>query len=180
MKNSPGPLKRPAPRGMPPDPSERCIRGMASRLRNGDARQARVGERRRRIDATDLRNAPHFPPPRLQIVHGQAPAHRLTRQLFMFGQSDHRSGQQIQRPALASLRRAGAGGGNKQRCLLADRLRVAPRRASSLSVFTRGCLAQSAAWLGSSVDPLTGRLLVITSSLTPASTASRRECFCWN
>ena len=57
----------------------------------------------RDIGAIDLRNAPHVPPPRLQIVLGEAPTYRLTRHPFMVSQSDYRSGQQIQRPALASL-----------------------------------------------------------------------------
>ena len=41
----------------------------------------------RDIGAVNLRNAPHVPPPRLQVVLGQTPAHRLTRQPFMLRQS---------------------------------------------------------------------------------------------
>jgi hypothetical protein len=81
----------------------------------------------RDIGAIDLRNAPHVPLPRLQIVLGEAPSHRFTRQPLMFGQSDHRASQQIQRPSLASLRRVGAGGGDQQRRLLAREIAGRPR-----------------------------------------------------
>src|ERR1700722_8120254 len=62
------------------------------------------------IAAVDLRDAPHIPPPWLQIVLGQTPAHRLARQSFMRREPDHRAGQKIEGPALASLRRTGTGG----------------------------------------------------------------------
>ena len=51
------------------------------------------------IFAIDLRNAPHVPAPRLEIVFGQPPAHRLVRQAVVFGELDHGVGQQLQRPA---------------------------------------------------------------------------------
>ena len=74
------------------------------------------------ISAVHLRNAPHLAEPGLQVVLGQPPAYRLTRQSFMLRQLDHLAGQQIQCPALAACRRAGAGGRHQQRRLLAGQL----------------------------------------------------------
>ena len=74
------------------------------------------------VVGVDLRNAPHLLAPRLEIVLGQAPAHRLARQALVFGQLDHRAGQQLQRPAGAARRRARAGGRHQQGFLLAGEL----------------------------------------------------------
>ena len=70
----------------------------------------------------DLGDAPHLPAPRLELVLGQAPAHRLARQALMLGQLDHLAGQQLQRPARTAGRRVRAGGRHQQGLLLAGEL----------------------------------------------------------
>ncbi len=87
-------------------------------------------------------------------------------------QPDHRAGQKIECPALASLRRTGTGGRDQQRRFLPDSLRGAPGRVSSLSASSRlPCTKRRL--VRYTVDPPTETLLAIASSLTPASAASR-------
>jgi hypothetical protein len=78
----------------------------------------------RDIGAVNPRNAPHVPAPGLEVVLGQAPAHRLARQAVMLGEPDHRVGQQLQRPARPPLGRGGAGGRHQKGFLLARQLAV--------------------------------------------------------
>ena len=78
------------------------------------------------ILGVDLGDAPHVLAPGLEIVLGQAAAHRLARQLLVLGQLDERVGQQLQRPAAAAGRRAGASGGHQQGLLLAGQLALRP------------------------------------------------------
>jgi len=54
----------------------------------------------------DLGDAPHVLAPRLEIVLGQASAHRLARQALVPCQLDDRIGQQFQGPTSAACRRA--------------------------------------------------------------------------
>jgi len=54
----------------------------------------------------DLGNAPHVFAPRLELVLGQTPAHRLARQALVGGQPDQRVRQQVQRPPGPARRRA--------------------------------------------------------------------------
>ena len=75
----------------------------------------------------DLGNAPHVLAPRLEIVLGQAPAHRLARQALVCGQLDQRVRQQFQRPTGAARRRARAGGRHQQGFLLAGELALRAR-----------------------------------------------------
>jgi hypothetical protein len=79
------------------------------------------------VFAIDLGNAPHVPAPRLEMVLGQPPAHRLARQALVFGELDHGTGQKLQRPAGATLRRARAGRSHKQSFFLAGELALRPR-----------------------------------------------------
>ena len=79
------------------------------------------------IFGVDLGNAPHVLAPRLEIVLGQAPAHRLARQALVCGQLDQRIRQQFQRPAGAARRRARAGGRHQQSFLLAGELALCAR-----------------------------------------------------
>ncbi len=79
------------------------------------------------VSAIDLGNAPHVPAPRLEVVFGQPPAHRLARQLAMLGQLDHLAGQQFQGPAGTAGRWFGAGGRHQQRLLLAAQLALSTR-----------------------------------------------------
>src|SRR5689334_20695480 len=74
------------------------------------------------IGAIYLRNAPHVLTPGLQLILCQASAHRLAGQPTVIGEPDHLTSQQLKCPACASLRRAGAGGGNQKRLLLARQL----------------------------------------------------------
>ncbi len=76
----------------------------------------------RHILRIDLGNAPHVLAPGLEIILGQAPAHRLARQLLMFGQLDELIGQQVQCPTGTAGRRIGAGSGDQQGFLLAGQL----------------------------------------------------------
>src|SRR5215468_6271840 len=46
------------------------------------------------VGAVDLRDAPHVLAPRLEMVLGEAPTHRLARQVLMLSELDHRAGQQ--------------------------------------------------------------------------------------
>jgi hypothetical protein len=85
----------------------------------------------------DLRNAPHLPELRLQVVLGQTPAYRLARQLFVLRQPDHRAGQKFECPAFTSFRRARADRCHPPAVSLPDGLRVAPGRAPSLSARSR-------------------------------------------
>ncbi len=79
------------------------------------------------IFAIDLGNAPHVLAPRLEVVFGQPPAHRLARQALVLGELDHRVGQQLQRPAGAARRRVRAGGRHQQGFLLARELALRAR-----------------------------------------------------
>src|ERR1700733_6422751 len=81
----------------------------------------------RDVAAVNLRNAPHLPSPRFQIVLVKASAHRLTRETVVLGQPDHLAGQQFQRPALASCGWGRTRGGYQQRRLLAGQLARRPR-----------------------------------------------------
>jgi hypothetical protein len=74
------------------------------------------------VIGVDLRDAPHLPAPRLEIVVGQTPAHGFARQAFVRGQLDHLVREQLQRPARAAHRRVGAGGRHQQGLLLAGEL----------------------------------------------------------
>ena len=78
------------------------------------------------VIGVDLGNAPHVLAPRLELVLGQTPAHRLARQALVRGEPDHRVRQQLQRPAGAARRRARAGGRHQQRFLLAGELASRP------------------------------------------------------
>src|SRR5271156_4360627 len=79
------------------------------------------------IFAIDLWNAPHIPAPGLETVFGQPSAHRLARQALVPGERDHGIGQQSQRPAGATLGRAGAGRCHQQGFLLAGELALRSR-----------------------------------------------------
>ena len=79
------------------------------------------------VFAIDLGNAPHVLAPRLEVILGQPPTHRLARQALVFGELDHRAGQQLQRPAGAALRRVRAGGRHQQGFFLAGELALRPR-----------------------------------------------------
>src|SRR5947208_11968550 len=61
------------------------------------------------VFAIDLRNAPHVLAPGLEAIFGQAPPNGLVRQALVFGELDHRTCQQIERPAGAAFRGTGAG-----------------------------------------------------------------------
>ena len=74
------------------------------------------------VVGVDLRDAPHLPAPRLEIVVGQAPTHRLARQTLVRSQLDHLAGEQVERPSGAARRRVCAGGRHQQRLLLAGQL----------------------------------------------------------
>jgi hypothetical protein len=64
----------------------------------------------------------HILAPGLEVVLGQAPAHRLARQRFMLGQLDELARQQFQGPAGASRRRLRAGRRHQQRLFFARQL----------------------------------------------------------
>src|ERR1700730_138684 len=74
------------------------------------------------VGTVDLRDAPHVLAPRLEMVLGEAPTHRLARQVLVLGELDHRAGQQLQGPARAAPGWLGAGGRHQQRLLLAGEL----------------------------------------------------------
>jgi hypothetical protein len=67
----------------------------------------------------DLGNAPHVLAPGLEIVLGQAAAHRLARHALVRSQPDQLIRQQLQRPTGAACRRLRAGGRHEQGFLLA-------------------------------------------------------------
>ena len=79
------------------------------------------------VIGVDLGNAPHLLAPRLEIVLGQAVAHRFARQALVRGQLDHRVRQELQRPARAARRRARTGGRHQQCLLLAGELALGAR-----------------------------------------------------
>src|SRR5947207_585914 len=81
------------------------------------------------VFAVDLRNAPHVLAPGLEAIFGQAPPSRLMRQALVFGELDHRTCQQLKRPAVTAFWRTGAGRRHQQGFFL-DRefaLRPGPR-----------------------------------------------------
>src|SRR5262249_14461955 len=67
----------------------------------------------------DLRNAPHVLAPRLEVIFGQTPAHRLAGDTIVLGELDQFTGQQLQCPTAAACRWLGTGGGDEQGLLLA-------------------------------------------------------------
>ena len=75
----------------------------------------------------DMGNAPHVIAPRLDVIFGQPPTNRLVRQALMFSELDDRTGQQLQRPAGATLRRTCAGRCHQQGFFLAGELALRPR-----------------------------------------------------
>ena len=110
------------------------------------------------------RNAPHLPAPRLEIVLGQPPAHRLPGDAVVLGESDQCIRQQLKRPAGATRGRARAGRGDQQGFLFAREL---AGRAGALL-----CSLSAASRLPSTkrrlFDPPTPTLAAIPSSLTPS------------
>src|SRR5215211_4936694 len=100
----------------------------------------------------DLRDAPHLPTPGLDLVLGQAPAHRLAREAFMLGEPHHLARQQLNGPAGAALRRG--------RAAVAPRPAVAPRRASSLPESLRSAPGRGSSLRALSRLPSTKRRLV--------------------
>src|SRR5215469_4581116 len=87
------------------------------------------------VGAVDLRDAPHVLAPRLEMVLGEAPTHRLAGQVLMLGELDHRAGQQLQGPARTALGWLRAGGRHQQRLFLAGEL---ARRARTRLLAERG------------------------------------------
>src|SRR5262245_59816907 len=69
----------------------------------------------------DLRNAPHVLAPRLEVIFGQTPAHRLAGDTIVLGELDQFTGQQLQCPTAAACRWLGTGGGDEQDLLLVSR-----------------------------------------------------------
>lgn len=74
------------------------------------------------ILGVDLGDAPHVAAPGLKVVLGQTPTHRLAREGVVLGQPDDRVGQQLQCPAGAARRWAGAGGRHQESLLPAREL----------------------------------------------------------
>src|SRR3954470_3222886 len=72
--------------------------------------------------AIDLWHAPHLLAPLLELVLGQAPAHGLAREAAVIGEAHHLAGEQLDGPAGATLRRAGARGRDQKRFLMAGQL----------------------------------------------------------
>jgi hypothetical protein len=79
------------------------------------------------VFAIDLGNTPHVPAPGLEVVFGQASAHRLTREIIVLGKPDQFTRQQFERPASAALRWLGTGGRHQQGFLFARELAACSR-----------------------------------------------------
>src|SRR6266705_2970803 len=79
------------------------------------------------VFAIDLRNAPHVLAPRLEVVFGQTPAHRLARDAVVLGEPDQFVRQQLQGPTGAALGWARTGGRDQQGFLFARELAARSR-----------------------------------------------------
>src|ERR1700732_702714 len=124
------------------------------------------------VFAIDLRNAPHVLAPGLEVIVGQAPSNRLVRQALVFGELDHRA------CSSSSVQRARPSGGLVQAVAtskassLPVSLRFAPGRGSSLSARSK-LPSTKRRLVRYTVEPPTPTLLAISSSLAPASAASK-------
>src|SRR6266498_3072601 len=79
------------------------------------------------VFAIDLRNAPHVLAPRLEVVFGQTPAHRLARDAVVLGEPDQFVRQQLQGPTGAALGWARTGRRDQQGFLFARELAACSR-----------------------------------------------------
>src|SRR6202163_595947 len=123
------------------------------------------------VFAIDLRNAPHVFTPGLEAIFGQAPPNRLVRQALVLGELDHRPCQQLKRPAGAALGRAGTDCRHQQGFFLARKFAL--RSGTRLFAQRPLQIAFHAASLGPVHGPAPTLLLAISSSLAPASAASK-------
>lgn len=78
------------------------------------------------VFAIDLRNAPHVFAPGFEVILGQASPNRFVRQAVVFGELDHRTCQQLERPAGTTLWRIGAGCRHQQGFFLAREFAFRP------------------------------------------------------
>src|SRR5712671_2217749 len=118
------------------------------------------------IFAIDLWNAPHILTPGFETVFGQPPAHRFVRQTLVIGKLDHRPGQKRQRRGLAQAVATNSASS------LPVSLRSAPGRGSSLSARSR-LPSTKRRLVRYTVEPPTATARAISSSLRPASAASK-------
>src|SRR5215475_2747508 len=120
----------------------------------------------------DLRNAPHVLAPRLEVIFGQTPAHRLAGDTIVLGELDQFTGQQLQCPTAAACRWLGTGGGDEQGLLLAREF-AARSRARFFAERRFQVPSTKRRLVRYTVDPPAPTLLAISSSLAPASAASK-------
>src|SRR5690348_513314 len=78
------------------------------------------------VFAVELRNTPHVLAPGFEAIFGQTPPNRLMRQALVFGELDHRTCQQIERPAGAALWRTGASRRYQQSLFLTREFALGP------------------------------------------------------
>jgi len=108
----------------------------------------------------------------LRSFSAKAPPHGLTRDSLVLGELDQFPRQTVRASNVRGLRWFGTGRRDQERLLFAESLRLAPGRGSSQSAASR--LPRNEALLGPiDVEPPAPTLLAISSSLAPASAASK-------
>src|SRR4029077_13818439 len=107
-----------------------------------------------------------------EAILGQAPPNRLVRQALVFGELDHRTRQQLERPAGRPFGGLAQAGATSKASSLPVSLRSAPGRGSWLSARSRSPPTKRRL-VRYTVEPPTATFLAISSSLAPASAASK-------